>query len=98
MPPLDGNSWVEHELTKVGWPINSQPVDLDKDGDLDIIGGSVAETRIILFENVGAKAPEMFRERPIKINGTSLTGATVLSNAGTTASHWSADSTWSSSI
>ena len=73
-PPLDGASWVEHELTKVVWPINSQPVDLDGDGDLDIIGGSVAETRIILFENMGAKRPQLFRERPIKINGTSITG------------------------
>lgn len=72
--PLDGKSWVEHELTKVVWPINSQPVDLDKDGDLDIIGGSVAEARIILFENMGPKATSLFRERPIKINGTSLVG------------------------
>jgi len=56
--PLDGKSWVEHELTKVVWPINSQPVDLDGDGDLDIVGGSVAETRIILFENMGARAPD----------------------------------------
>jgi hypothetical protein len=74
-PPLDGKSWVEHELAKVVWPINAQPVDLDKDGDLDIVGGSVAETRIILFENMGAKAASQFRERPIKINGTSLVGA-----------------------
>lgn len=73
-PPLDGKSWVEHELTKVVWPINSQPVDLDRDGDLDIIGGSVAETRILLFENIGTKAPQLFRERPIRIEGTSLTG------------------------
>jgi hypothetical protein len=73
--PLDGKNWVENELTKVVWPINSQPVDLDKDGDLDIIGGSVAETRMILFENVGGKdAKAMFRERPIKLAGTSLTG------------------------
>lgn len=72
--PLDGKSWVEHELTKVVWPINSQPVDLDRDGDQDIIGGSVAETRIILFENMGAKAPELFRQRPIKISGTSIKG------------------------
>jgi hypothetical protein len=73
-PPLDGKSWVEHELAKVVWPINSQPVDLDGDGDLDILGGSVAETRIILFENMGPKAPQLFRERPVKINGTSITG------------------------
>jgi hypothetical protein len=74
--PLEGKSWVEHELIKVRWPINSEPVDIDKDGDLDIIAGSVAETRIILFENIGGKDPAtMFRERAIRINGTSLTGA-----------------------
>ena len=73
-PPLEGKSWVEHELAKVVWPINSQPVDLDGDGDLDILGGSVAETRIIFFENMGASAPQLFRERPFKISGTSITG------------------------
>lgn len=73
-PPLDGKSWTEHELIKVRWPINSEPVDLDKDGDLDILAGSVAETRIVLFENVGGKdAGALFREHPIRINGTSLT-------------------------
>jgi predicted aspartyl protease len=72
--PLDGSSWVEHELTKVVWPINAQPVDIDGDGDQDIIGGSVAEARIMLFENLGATAPQRFRERPIRINGTTLTG------------------------
>lgn len=73
-PPLDGKSWVEHQLTRVRWPINSQPVDLDKDGDLDIIGGSVAETRIIWFENTRANGDALFRERTLKIAGTSLTG------------------------
>jgi hypothetical protein len=73
--PLDGASWVENELTKVVWPINSQPVDLDKDGDIDIVGGSVAETRIILFENQGRGSKPLFRERPMRINGTSITGA-----------------------
>jgi len=72
--PAHGKSWIEHELAKVVWPINSQPVDLDGDGDLDILGGSVAETRIIFFENMGANAPELFRERPFKIAGTSITG------------------------
>jgi hypothetical protein len=71
---LKEDSWVEHELTRVIWPINSQPVDLDSDGDLDIVGGSVAETRIILFENTGGKATPQFKERTLNITGTSLTG------------------------
>jgi hypothetical protein len=49
--PLDDTAWVEHVLTKVPWPINSQPVDLDRDGDLDVVGGSVADGRIMWFEN-----------------------------------------------
>jgi hypothetical protein len=73
-PPLEGKSWVENELTKVRWPINSQTVDLDKDGDVDVIGGSVAETRIIWFENTGRSGEGLFRERPLRISGTSLTG------------------------
>jgi hypothetical protein len=73
-PPLDGKSWTEQELSKVVWPINSQPVDLDRDGDIDILGGSVAETRIIFFENMGRNAQPLFRERAIKVEGTALTG------------------------
>ena len=68
--PLKGESWKEHELTRVRWPINSQPVDLDGDGDIDVLGGSVAESRIIFFENVRGE----FRARPLRIVGTSLTG------------------------
>lgn len=72
--PLDGRNWVEHELARVVWPINSHPVDLDRDGDVDVIGGSVAERRIIWFEN-GAGGPRgTFRERPLRVAGTSLTG------------------------
>lgn len=73
--PLEGESWIEHELTRVIWPINAQPVDLDGDGDLDVIGGSVAETRLIFLENVtkGKRMPQ-FAEHPIKIEGTSMIG------------------------
>jgi hypothetical protein len=70
--PLDGDSWIEHELTRLVWPINAQPVDLDGDGDLDVVGGSVAERRILWFENDGTGT---FREHPIEIAGTSLRGA-----------------------
>jgi hypothetical protein len=72
--PLDGRNWVEHELARVVWPINSHPVDLDRDGDVDVIGGSVAERRIVWFENGADGTRGRFRERAIRIAGTSLTG------------------------
>jgi hypothetical protein len=67
--PLQDDSWVEHVLTRVIWPINSQPVDLDGDGDLDVVGGSVAETRIIWFENQ-TRDQVVFTEHPIQVAGT----------------------------
>lgn len=69
--PLDAESWVEHELTRIPWPINSRPVDLDGDGDLDVLGGSVAESRIFWFENVTEDAIR-FREHRITVDGTSI--------------------------
>ncbi len=67
--PLDDASWIEHELTRVIWPINSQPVDLDGDGDLDVVGASVAESRIMWFENTTTTAIT-FVEHAIDITGT----------------------------
>ncbi len=67
--PLDDASWIEHELTRVVWPINSQPVDLDGDGDLDVVGGSMAESRIMWFENTTSGAIS-FVEHSINISGT----------------------------
>lgn len=64
--PLDGAAWKEHELTRVKVPINSQPVDLDGDGDLDILAGSRNEFRIFWFENLGGGEIQ-FEEHPISI-------------------------------
>ena len=67
--PLDPDAWVEHVITKVRIPINSRPVDLDQDGDVDVLGGSRGERRIFFLENVGG-ASIAFAEHPIEIAST----------------------------
>ena len=74
--PINGNKWEEVVLTKVKIPINSQPVDLDKDGDMDVVIGSRGEARILWMENLGELN---FKEREINLSqnlpsGSWLTG------------------------
>lgn len=69
--PLQASSWKEHVLTRVAVPINAQPIDVDGDGDVDVVGGSRNERRIMWFENRGSRALA-FVEHPIEIVGTSV--------------------------
>jgi hypothetical protein len=73
--PLDDAAWHEHVLTQVPWPINSEPVDLDADGDTDIVAGTVAQGRIMWFENVGRDGEFAFREHAVAIQAAD--GGTV---------------------
>jgi hypothetical protein len=50
-PPLDAGSWREAELGRYQIPQNAQPIDLDRDGDLDIVGGVRVGARLIVFRN-----------------------------------------------
>jgi hypothetical protein len=65
--PLEDAAWKEHVLTKVPWPINARPHDLDGDDDVDIIAGSVAQGRMMWFENVGREGEFEFLERAINL-------------------------------
>ena len=71
--PLVGDNWKETELGHYSIPQNAEPVDLDGDGDLDIVVGSRGEARLVFFENTGDGALG-FREHAIGINGTRADG------------------------
>ena len=71
--PLDPQAWVEREIGRTRIPINSEPFDLDEDGDLDVMAGSRAENRVMWFENVSEKGGKIeFAEHRIDIAGTSI--------------------------
>jgi hypothetical protein len=65
--PLEHDAWVEHVLTEVPWPINSEPVDLNGDGRLDIVAGSVAEQRMFWFENLSLGGEFEFAEHRVAL-------------------------------
>ena len=68
--PLDGEAWKENVLKRIEIPMNAEPVDLDGDGDLDLLGGSRHQARMFWFENRGGNPPS-FREHRIEVSGRS---------------------------
>ena len=71
--PLLGDSWTETELGRYSVPQNAEPVDLDGDGDLDIVVGSRGENRLLFFENT-EDGSLGFREHAIGIFGARAAG------------------------
>lgn len=72
--PLQGSSWSEIELGRYSVPQNAEPVDLDGDGDQDLIVGTRGETRLVFFENTSTPGNLSFREHAIGINGARMAG------------------------
>ncbi len=52
--PMLGTSWSETELGRFDIPHNARPVDLDGDGDLDILAGLRGTGQVGLFVNDGS--------------------------------------------
>src|SRR5690606_34494520 len=62
---------------EITWPINSHTIDLDADGDMDIVGGSVAEQRIVWFENRSRGGEFDFVTHPLEIAPANPSAKTV---------------------
>ena len=66
--PRDGDRWIEHVLGRTPIPQNAHTIDLDGDGDTDVVGGSRGNNRIMWFENTGASHFRLTEHR-IDIDG-----------------------------
>jgi len=66
--PLTAGGWRERSLAEVNVPITAMPVDIDGDGDMDVLTGSQAEGRLFLLENLLAKPGGPLEFRTIEVS------------------------------
>lgn len=75
------DNWQKLALGKTRMPINIRAVDIDHDGDLDVLGGSRGEGKLVLFENLGNDKPwnERWRELQLTQRHSKLRGHVTVS-------------------
>ena len=68
-PPLQAGSWREQVLFQEGIPNTALPVDIDGDGDLDVLAAKRVRQQLVLVENRGtdARGALVHAHHPIKI-------------------------------
>lgn len=71
--PLDPDGWEEIVLGEYLVPQNAHTIDIDGDGDMDIIGGVRGERRLVLFENRGGPGFN-FAEHPVRVDQGVMSG------------------------
>ena len=53
VPPLESSAWKEQVLFQEGIPNNAMPLDIDGDGDLDVLAAKRVRNQLVLIENLG---------------------------------------------
>ncbi|MEX0715536.1 MAG: VCBS repeat-containing protein [Planctomycetaceae bacterium] len=79
----DPASWKRLVIGSTRMPINVRAVDIDGDGDLDVVGGSRGEGKIVLFENLGNDLPWDRKWREIPLTRRHDVGSGSVTVAGT---------------
>lgn len=69
--PLQPDGWREIELGRDRIPQNAHPVDIDGDGDKDVVAGVRVGASLVLYENLGGLA---FRRIDLRIGGARAGG------------------------
>ncbi|MBX2848868.1 MAG: VCBS repeat-containing protein [Acidiferrobacterales bacterium] len=69
-PPLKDSSWHEQILFQEGVPNTALPVDIDGDGDIDILAAKRVQQELVLIENLKTASDGTISSKPIRINIT----------------------------
>lgn len=81
--PLDPGGWREQVLLAKDVPNTAMPVDLDGDGDLDVLAAARIEQQAYILENrgTGAEGKVTVVSHPIVIDDSGLPGCNVATSA-----------------